>query len=99
MSTGNAKGKHQGLGASFYAKFKTDIFPSDTSPVPGHGESQLVPRYYQNILAEQDPAMLESIKKVRQEFITAHAADFTPARLRDKYICAKAKENQLKRNL
>ncbi len=97
MSTG--RGKPSGLGASFYEKFESDIFPSDTSPIPGHGQSQLVPRYYQNILAECNPAMLEEIKKRRKEFITAHAADFTPERLRDKYKCARAKENQLTRNL
>ncbi len=97
MSTGREK--PCGLGASFYAKFKTDIFPSDQSPIPQHGQSELVPRYYQNILAEENPAMLEDVKKLRQEFITAHAADFTPERLRDKYICARAKENRLKRNL
>jgi len=97
MSTG--RGKPSGLGASFYAKYKSDIFPSDISPVPGHGQSQLVPRYYQNILAEQNPVMLEGIKKLRQEFITKHAADFTPERLRDKYICARAKEAYKKRLL
>ncbi len=97
MSTG--RGKPSGLGASFYEKYKRDIFPSDTSPVPGHGERQLVPRYYQNILAEQEPALLESIKELRQEFIKTHAADFTPERLRDKYMCARAKESHLKRNL
>jgi len=97
MSTG--RGKPSGLGAKFYEKFHTDIFPSDTSPVPGYGESQLVPRYYTNILAEHDPKMLKGVKLLRQEFIKNHAADFTPERLRDKYICAKAKENQLTRNL
>ncbi len=88
-----------GLGAKFYEKYRSDIFPSDTSPIPGSGESQLVPRYYTNILAERDPAMLESIKNLRQKFITEHAEDFTPERLRDKYICARAKEARLKREL
>ncbi len=97
MSTG--RGKPSGLGASFYEKYNSDIFPSDQSPIPGHGQSELVPRYYQNILAEQNPKMLEEVKLLRKAFITAHAADFTPDRLRDKYICAKAKESQLKRNL
>ncbi len=97
MSTGRKK--PCGLGAGFYEKFKTDIFPSDESPVPGHGTRQLVPRYYENILAEQQPAMLEQIKLVRQEFIAEHAADFTPQRLRDKYICQQAKEKQITRNL
>ncbi len=97
MSTG--RGKPSGIGASFYEKFNSDIFPADVSPVPGHGSRQLVPRYYQNILAEQEPEMLADIKELRQKFITAHAADFTPERLRDKYICARAKESHLKRNL
>ncbi len=97
MSTG--RGKPSGLGAAFYEKFSSDIFPSDQSPVPGYGQRELVPRYYQNILAEQNPAMLESVKVTRQEFIAAHAADFTPERLRDKYICARAKEAQKSRTL
>ena len=97
MSTG--RGKPSGLGASFYETYKTDIFPSDQCPVPGHGVRELVPRYYQNILAEENPAMLEDIKVLRKEFITAHAADFTPERLRDKYECARAKENHLTRKL
>ncbi len=97
MSTG--RGKPSGLGAKFYEKFSRDIFPSDQSPIPGHGQSELVPRYYQNILAEQNPAMLEEVKELRQKFITAHAADFTPERLRDKYKCAKAKESRSQRIL
>ncbi len=97
MSTG--RGKPSGIGATFYEKYTSDIFPSDLSPVPGYGTRQLVPRYYQNILAETDPEMLESIKTLRQQFITAHAADFTPERLRDKYKCAQAKENTLTRNI
>ncbi len=97
MSTG--RGKPCGIGAKFYEKFESDIFPSDESPVPGHGTHQLVPRYYQNILAERNPAMLDRIRITRQEFITAHAGDFTPERLRDKYICARAKENLKTRKL
>ncbi len=97
MSTG--RGKPSGLGAKFYEKFRSDIFPSDVSPVPGYGTSQLVPRYYQNILAEQNPAMLEEVKNLRQEFLALHRDDFTPERLMDKYKCARAKENQLTRKL
>ncbi len=97
MSTG--RGKPSGLGAKFYEKYSTDIFPSDETPVPGHGTVQLVPRYYQNILQSEDPDTLELVKKLRKNFIQAHRADFTPERLRDKYICARAKQSQLKRNL
>ncbi len=97
MSTG--RNKPCGLGADYYEKYKTDIFPSDTCPVPGHGTVQKVPRYYTNILNSQDPDTLKLVKQLRQTFITAHAADFTPERLHDKYLCARAKESNLKRKL
>ncbi len=98
MSTGNKKNKHQGLGAGFYEKYQNDFFPSDTSPVPGKGVVQYVPRYYQNILQSEDPGQLELVKELRQQFFKAHAADFTPERLRSKYTCAKAR-HKMKRTI
>jgi len=97
MSTGNTKGKHLGIGAGFYEKYVTDIFPSDEIPVPGKGIIKKVPRYYQNILESTDPHTLAMVKELRQQFIKAHAADFTPERLKQKYHCAEAR--QTKRNL
>jgi len=97
MSTGNKK-PPCGLGAGFYEKYKDDIFPSDETPVPGKGTVQLVPRYYQNILKSQDPSQLELVKDLRQMFRKNHLEDFSPARLHDKHICAKARHN-LKRTL
>ncbi len=98
MSTGNRK-KPCGLGAKFYEKFKGDIFPADESPVPGHGIVQLVPRYYKNILQSTDPSCAELVKSLRQQFQLDHQQDFTPERLRDKYICAQARQDNTKRNL
>lgn len=97
MSTGN-KNPPCGLGAKYYEKYSEDIFPSDETPVPGHGTVQLVPRYYQNILERTDPATLELVKKLRQQFQESHKHDFTPERLRDKFICAQARHSNLKRN-
>ncbi len=97
MSTGRKK--PSGIGAAFYEKYKDDIFPDDTSPVPGHGTVQLVPRYYKNILEGEDPATLALVKNLRQDFIKEHKGDFTPARLRAKYDCARAKQSKLKRNI
>ncbi len=98
MSTGN-KNPPCGLGAQFYEKFQTDIFPADESPVPGKGIVQLVPRYYQNILKSTDPSTLELVKALRQEFQKSHADDFSPERLKDKYKCAQARQSRLKRNI
>ncbi len=97
MSTGRKK--PCGLGAKYYEKFKDDIFPADETPVPGKGIVRQVPRYYQNILKSEDPDTLELVKSLRQQFIKSHGDDFTPERLRDKYICARAQKNRLKRTL
>ncbi len=97
MSTG--RGKPCGIGAKFYEKYKGDIFPSDESPVPGYGTTQLVPRYYQTILESEDPGTLELVKKLRQTYYEAHKADFAPDRLRAKYACARARENRQIRQL
>jgi len=97
MSTG--RGKPSGLGARYYEKFKDDIFPADETPVPSHGTVRLVPRYYQDILGKTDPDVLELVKQQRQEFLAKHREDFTPERLRAKYACARARQNNLKRNL
>jgi len=97
MSTGRTK--PCGLGAQYYAEFKNDIFPSDETPVPGHGTVQLVPRYYQNILESEDPETLVLVKSLRERFMQSHRDDFTPERLRDKYICARAQQDRLKRAL
>ncbi len=80
-----------GIGADFYEKYKSDFFPSDESPVPGKGIIRKVPRYYQNLYADMSPEGMEKIKAVRQAFREAHAADYTPERMMDKFTCAKAR--------
>jgi len=89
MSTG--RNKPCGIGAGFYEKYTDDIFPSDEVPVPGEGIIRKVPRYYQNILSTENPAMLEEVKKLRAIFHKAHKSDFTADRLRDRYTCARAR--------
>ena len=83
-----------GIGRDWYEKYKTDVFPSDTTPIPGRGVSQKVPRYYETILAEENPRLHQLVKDLRQEFIEAHGEDFTPQRLQDKYQCHKAKNQR-----
>ncbi len=97
MSTGREK--PCGLGAAYYAKFKNDIFPSDETPVPGKGVVHLVPRYYTQILEKTDPKTHELVRELRRKFYTEHREDFTPERIQSKYIIARQKQSQLKRNL
>jgi len=87
-----------GIGADFYEKYKTD-FAYDECPVPGRGVFHKIPRYYQNIMAEQNPANLEKIKELRQTFFNAHREEFTPERLMTKYKCARARASQRQREL
>ncbi len=88
-----------GIGADFYEKYKNDFFPSDESPVPGKGIIKKVPRYYETIFKEENPDEHELVKKLRQVYLAAHREDFTPERLHDKYICARAKQSQQQRTL
>ncbi len=88
-----------GIGAQFYERYKSDFFPSDTCPVPGKGIYQSIPRYYQALYADESPDGMEKIKQLRQVFYNAHRADFTPQRLHDKYLCARAQYSNHKREL
>ncbi len=99
MSTGNQKNKRQGIGADFYEKYKSDIWPSDEVPVPGKGIVKKVPRYYQNILQSEDPDTLDLVKDLREIFFQKHKHDYTPERLKDKYIVAQANLKRQKREL
>jgi hypothetical protein len=101
MSRGNAtsKGKKCGIGAGWLERYKSDVFPSDEVPVPGHGVMKGVPRYYDEILREEDPKMYDEVKRMRIEFLKAHSDEFTPDRLLSKHKCklarAKLKERKL----
>ncbi len=88
-----------GIGAEFYAKFKTDFFPSDESPVPGKGIIKKVPRYYETILEKSDPQLHKMVKDLRQVWVAKHRQDLTPERLYDKYVCARARQSTKQRAL
>lgn len=91
MSRGRNAG--EGIGASWFAKYKDDVFPSDQVPVPGSGVYRGVPRYYEKLFEISDPLKLEEIKEVRQEFRKAHASEYTPERLMAKYKVCKARRD------
>lgn len=88
-----------GIGAQWFEKFKTDVFPSDEVPVPGSGVYKSVPRYYEEIFKEENPLSMDEIKAVRMDFMEAHKEDYTPERLMDKYKVKMAQIKTLKREL
>ncbi len=87
------------IGKKWYEKFKRDVFPEDQSPVPGVGIVRKVPRYYDTLLEREDTETFELVKELRRKFVQEHADDFTPARLRDKYKVAQAKQALKRRRL
>ena len=101
MSRGNAsyKGQKCGIGADWFAKYETDVFPSDEVPVPGHGVMKGVPRYYDEILKDKNPKLYEEMKTLRREYLKEHASELTYDRLLAKHKCKKARINMKERIL
>ncbi len=96
MSLGRNKG--QGIGGSFYEKYKTDFFPRDECPIPGKGVYKGVPQYYANMFAEEDPDTYAKIKEARKLYRDTHKHEYTAARLQDKEEVKKAQLSQLPRH-
>lgn len=88
----------RGLGADWYHKYVSDIFPSDDIPIPGRGVFKKVPRYYETQFKETDPDVHEDIKRLRQAFRAKHADDYTPERLMAKYKVKRKQIQLLKRD-
>lgn len=87
-----------GIGKGWYEEYKTDVFPSDELPVPGSGIFKKVPRYYEKLLRAQDEALFERIKDQRQEYLKEHIDEFSPERLRAKYVVARARASMNSRS-
>lgn len=71
--------RRPGLGAAWFERFKTDCYPSDFVVV--RGVRCKVPRYYDQLLEREDPALLARIKLEREKTAERYEADNTPERL------------------
>lgn len=89
--------RRPGIGRNFYDRYKSDFFPSDETPIPGEGVRKTTPRYYEQILRDEDPDAYETIKNLRQAFREAHGDEYSPERLMAKYKVKKAQVGQLTR--
>ena len=86
-----------GIGKDFYHNYRSDMYPRDTVVINGY--ERRPPRYYDNLYDAEEPDQLEAIKNKRVEGLAKHAADFTPARLRDREKVKLAQLKLLKRDL
>lgn len=91
--------RRPGIGAGWFEKFSSDVFPSDEVPVPGVGVIKKAPRYYDEFLRSQDEGLFEEVKKLREVFRKEHADEYTPQRLMAKYKVKKAQTAQLRRTI
>ncbi len=96
MSLGRQTG--QGIGGTFYEKYKSDFWPSDECPIPGRGVYKKVPKYYEKLYAKENPEELAKIKRKRTTYLLANVDEYSPERLETKYKVKKAQLSQLKRN-
>lgn len=96
MSLGRKRG--EGIGGSFYQKYKTDFFPRDECPVPGKGVFQGAPRYYLELLREEEPDTYETIKATRGKFHEKVESDHTPQRLEQREKVKEVQLSKLKRS-
>lgn len=85
------------IGADWYRRFKTDVFPDDT--VIMRGRELKPPRYYFQILQKEDEAAATSIKFRRVRSANRHKENNTPERLRVRREVKEAQISTLKRNL
>ncbi len=63
MSRGRKK--PGGIGAGWYEKYKTDLYPADDCPIPGRGVHGVPPRYYDGLYQIDHPIEMEAIKAKR----------------------------------
>lgn len=86
----------QGIGSGWLKKWKTDVYPHDWTVI--NGKKVRPPKFYDRILLDEDPKLLQKLKGQRIRNAKKHSADNTKARLAVREECQEAKAAQLKRN-
>jgi hypothetical protein len=86
-----------GIGADFYKKYKTDIYPHDYVVI--RGKKLKPPKYYDKLYKKSDPYEYDEMLFQRENDARIHNADNTPERLAVKEQVTKAKLQTLKRTL
>ena len=86
-----------GIGADWFDKFKSDVFPHDR--VVRDGVETRVPRYYDKLLKRVDPEQFDIIKDNRVIDAEKNLMDNTYSRLKVKGVVTEAAISILKRGL
>lgn len=86
-----------GIGAQFYGKYQSDIYPHDYVVV--RGKEMKPPKYYDKLFKKNAPDEFEFLKFERELSGRANYQDNTPERLAVKEIVTRARASFLQRNL
>lgn len=81
--------RRPGIGASFFEKYFSDIYPSDQ--VVMNGKAFLPPKYYDKLLEKRDPELYLKIKARRRIQGSEDPENNTPERLKDRELVAAAR--------
>ena len=87
--------RRPGIGHDWFVRFGKEVFPSDEVIVNGH--SAKPPRYYEKLLSDAEPVLLEKVK--RRRLLEVNKEDNTCDRLRVREAVARARSNLKKRGV
>ncbi len=85
-----------GIGAGWFAKFGSDVFPSDE--VVTRGFRSKPPRYYDGLYEVQNPEDFDRVKRDRVLAARRRSGDSTPERLEVREICKRSQVDLLHRS-
>lgn len=89
--------RRPGIGARWFEKFQTDVFPDDF--VVLNGKKVTPPRFYTNQYELLYPAEVAALKRERKKRAKARAHDSTPERLRVREKVLQSRVTRLKRTI
>lgn len=86
-----------GIGATWFKRFHTDVFPHDRVVV--RGKEWKPPRYYDQLEKRRDPDSMEEVKLSREARARENWQDSTPERLAVREIVTQARLSTFRRKL
>lgn len=88
-----------GIGRSYYDRYKEELFRHGHLKTPG-GHTYPIPRYYRNLMKEDDPARAEGIfLRAESEVTDYERIEKLPRRRRARETCARERARRSKREL
>lgn len=97
MSRGGRKKGPGGLGARWFERFSSEVYPCDEVIARGHPCRP--PRFYDNLFELAEPSVFDAVKRRRVTDVRKHAVDCTPERLRVREVCTEARMATFRRSV